>query len=102
MTAVVAIVVFVFFDVQQVVTNVYDARPRTITVYIATAAVAAAEERRSIAEARAEAAVRTEAVKLTEEADGTINATRGSEGSGCGHSPAAPQCWCHPPLPSAS
>ena len=87
------------------VTNEYNAHMRTVAVGIASA-VAAAEERRRIAEARAAAAALTEVAKLTNKANGTIDAARGGNGSGGsltlgGQSPAAPRRRRHPPLPSA-
>ncbi len=101
MTAVVAVIVLIFFDAWQVVTDKYVAPARTFAVGIA--AVAVAKERRRNAKARA--AATTEAAKLTDKADGTIDAAHGGNGGGGlltlgEQSPAAPQQRRHPPLPS--
>ena len=83
------------------VTIKYDARARIVVVGIATAAIAAAEERRRIADARAAAAATMEGAKLTDKVNGMINIARSGSPTLGGQSPAAPQWRRHPPLPSS-
>ena len=101
----VVVVVFIVFDARRVVINEYNAHARTVAVGIAAAAIATAKKRRRIANARAAAVAKTEAAKLTDEVDGTIDTAHGGNSGGGspnlgGQSPAAPWQQRHPPLPS--